>query len=56
SSQHGFIKGRSTLTNLTTFYQFLTSAIEDGGQVDCCYTDFSKAFDKFVQAVLKADI
>lgn len=46
SNQHGFIKGRSTLTNLTTFYQFLTNVIENGGQVDCCYTDFSKAFDK----------
>ena len=44
--QHGFIKGRSTVTNLVTMTQFLCESLDDQRQVDVVYTDFSKAFDK----------
>ena len=44
--QHGFMRGRSTVTNLLQFYEFVTSAFTDSSQVDCIYIDFAKAFDK----------
>lgn len=34
------------MTNLTTYTQFIVSAITAGLQVDVIYTDFSKAFDR----------
>ena len=37
-SQHGFMKGRSCLTNLLEF--------TEGSPVDVIYIDFQKAFDK----------
>lgn len=45
-NQHGFLKGKSTATNLVSFSEFVTTAIEEGDQVDCVYTDFSKCFDR----------
>ncbi|KAL1448432.1 hypothetical protein WDU94_010919 [Cyamophila willieti] len=33
--QHGFMKHRSTATNLVSFYEFVADVIRDGGQVDC---------------------
>ena len=44
--QHGFVKGRSTETNLCLFTQFLSDTIDTGHQVDTVYTDFSRAFDR----------
>lgn len=44
--QHGFVKKRSTTTNLMTFSNFLSTKIEKKHQVDAIYFDFSKAFDK----------
>jgi hypothetical protein len=44
--QHGFIKGRSTVSNLLEYSSFVLKSIEDGCQVDSICTDFSKAFDK----------
>nr|CAH7714539.1 unnamed protein product [Callosobruchus chinensis] len=44
--QHGFMKSRSTLTNLAVFSQYLCEHLDNGGQVDAIYTDFTKAFDK----------
>lgn len=45
-TQHGFVKGRSTATNLLEFTTFTTNAVERGHQVDTFYADFSKAFDR----------
>lgn len=45
-NQHGFSAGRSTVTNLLTYQNKLTRALEDFKQVDSIYTDFSKAFDQ----------
>ena len=44
-SQHGFIKHRSTVTNLVTYTDFIAKCIDNKIQVDSVYTDFSKAFD-----------
>jgi hypothetical protein len=43
--QHGFIKGRSTASNLFEFSQFVSNALDKRQQVDVIYTDLSKAFD-----------
>lgn len=46
SCQHGFFPGRSTVTNLSLFTNFVTDIVHSKGQADVIYTDFSKAFDK----------
>lgn len=50
--QHGFTKGRSTSTNLTEFTSSVIGCLENGKQVDCIYTDFSKAFDRLSHKIL----
>lgn len=52
SCQHGFVRGRSTCTNLTEFTSFALQSIESGKQVDVVYTDFSKAFDRIHHGIL----
>lgn len=44
-SQHGFIQGRSTSTNLCEYVQFISNHLDSRKQVDVIYTDLSKAFD-----------
>lgn len=46
SQQHGFVKGRSTCTNLIELTSKIVSHFEKGQQTDVIYTDFSKAFDR----------
>jgi hypothetical protein len=45
-NQHGFMKNRSTVTNLLEYASFVLNSIEEGWQVDSVYTDYSKAFDR----------
>ena len=45
-SQHGFVKGRSVLTNLLEFFETITHNVDQGTPVDVIYLDYSKAFDK----------
>lgn len=45
TAQHGFVKGRSTVTNLCSFTHLVSEALDNRHQVDVVYTDFSKAFD-----------
>ena len=46
SSQHGFLKARSCLTNMLSFLEEITKWIDVGSSVDIIYLDFQKAFDK----------
>lgn len=50
--QHGFVKGRSTSTNLFHITEFLSTALDNHLQVDVIYTDLSKAFDKLDHNIL----
>ena len=42
--QHGFVKGRSCLTNLVSFYVKVACFVDEGKAVGVVYLDFSKAF------------
>lgn len=44
--QHGFVKGRSTTSNLLCFSEYVIKAVDKKIQVDTVYTDLEKAFDK----------
>jgi hypothetical protein len=44
--QHGFYRGRSTISNLLEYSSLVLKSIEDGCQVDSIYMDFSKTFNK----------
>ena len=46
TSQHGFLKARSCLTNLLCFFEEITKWVDDGSPIDVIYLDFQKAFDK----------
>jgi ribonuclease P/MRP protein subunit RPP40 len=46
TGQHGFVKGRSTTSNLLCFQDHILTAFSNSHQVDAVYTDFSKAFDR----------
>ena len=46
SSQHGFLKSKSCLTNLLFFFEEITKCVDEGSPVDIIYLDFQKAFDR----------
>ncbi|KAK4807886.1 LOW QUALITY PROTEIN: hypothetical protein QYF61_007792 [Mycteria americana] len=51
-SQHGFMKGRSCLTILISFYDKVTRLVDEGKAVDVVYLDFSKAFGTLSHSIL----
>lgn len=50
--QHGFLKRRSTVSNLILFNDYITAGMENGKQIDAIFTDFSKAFDRIDHTIL----
>jgi hypothetical protein len=50
--KHGFVKGRSIVSNLLEYSSFVLKSIEDGCQVNSIYTDFAKAFDRVRHCLL----
>lgn len=52
SNQHGFVRGRSTTTNLLELTSTVVRAFECRSQTDVVYTDFSKAFDRVNHQIL----
>ena len=45
-SQHGFLPGRSCLTNMLAYLESVNKHVDSGLPVDTLYFDFAKAFDK----------
>ena len=43
--QHGFLRGRSCLTNLLASLKSWTMALDEGCGLDIIYPDYRKAFD-----------
>ena len=50
--QHGFVPGRSTVTNLAVYHCLVSAALDNRSQVDTVYTDFRKAFDTVDHSIL----
>ena len=51
-NQHGFISGRSTLSQLLHQVEQMIREWEDGKATDTIYLDFAKAFDKVDHNIL----
>jgi ribonuclease P/MRP protein subunit RPP40 len=51
--QHGFVSGRSCLTNLLTSLESWTKEVDEGYPVDVIYLDIAKAFDSVPHQRLK---
>ena len=56
NSQHGFRNGRSTITQLLSYYDSVLSMMEEGHHVHAIYLDFAKAFDKVDHGILLAKL
>lgn len=52
SDQHGFLKGRSTISNLMEKINFLHEQLLIAPQVDIVYFDYNKAFDQVDHHIL----
>ena len=52
STTHGFMRSRSTASNLSEFIYYAQKSLNSGCQVDVLYTDFKSAFDKLLHNIL----
>ena len=50
--QHGFMKEKSTTTQLTQIFHLIGESVDNHGQVVALYLDFSKAFDRVLHHLL----
>lgn len=50
--QHGFRSGKSTITNLAEYTDYLTKNIVNGGEVHSLYADISSAIDQINHNIL----
>ncbi|KAL0829565.1 hypothetical protein ABMA28_003076 [Loxostege sticticalis] len=55
-SNHGFLGGRSTCTNLVSFTEDLAESMDANKEIDVVYTDFSKGFDRVPHNTLVAKL
>ena len=44
--QHGFIPGKSCITQVLEILEEITDALDHGFDIDLIYLDYTKAFDK----------
>jgi hypothetical protein len=56
NAQHGFVKGRSTDSNLVQLTNGVIGEFEDWWQVDGVYSHFSKAFERVLHGLLKFNL
>lgn len=49
--QHEFVRGRSCLTNLISFYEQVTYLVDERKAADIVKLDFSKALDKVSRCI-----
>ena len=54
--QHGFMKKRSTFTNLMTLSQQLSENIDNRRQTDVIYADLTKAFDRMPSSIVVQEL
>ena len=50
--QHGFVPGRSTMSQLVSHYNDIFEATAEGTRIDTVFLDFAKAFDKVDHGIL----
>ena len=50
-SQHAFMKGKSTTTQLTQISHLISESVDIHGLVEALYLNFSKAFDRVIEMV-----
>lgn len=51
-SQHGFTVGKSTITNLLEYVNYIATNMMNGGRVDVIFFDLAKAFDTIIHEIL----
>lgn len=52
STQHGYTKGKTCLSNLIALYDEMMRLVDEGKTVDVVYLDFSKGFNTVSHNIL----